>query len=72
MNMNQANGDGVHKDESGLSINKASIQLGLDSFCVYSLIQRELLCSKRASWGEVLIPRTEMVRVLRQSDEKGA
>jgi hypothetical protein len=71
MNVNQTIGDRVHNDESSLSIHKASIQLGLDSFYVYSLIQRELLRSKRASWGEFLIASAEIVMVLRQRDQKG-
>jgi len=46
------------------SIGEAACQLGLDSFTVYELIQRDEIHAVRTSWGEFRVPQSELDRVL--------
>jgi hypothetical protein len=58
------NGDDA---EISFSIPDASMQMGVDSFTVYGLIQRDKLRAKRAPWGEFRVPQSELDRVLQPS-----
>lgn len=57
------------------SVGEAACQLGLDSFTIYELIQRDEIHAVRASWGEFRVPQSELDRVLqpvgtRSNDER--
>ena len=47
------------------SIHEAASLLGVDYFSVYRLIQRRKLRACRALRGKLLIPRTELLRLLK-------
>ena len=47
------------------SIHEAASLLGVDYFSVYRLIQRGKLHACRALRGKLLIPRTELLRLLK-------
>ncbi len=46
------------------TIKESAALLGVDSFSVYRLIQRAKLRACRALRGKLLIPRTELLRLL--------
>ena len=50
--------------EGTCSIDEAAKFLGLDSFTVHSLIQRDKLKGDFAPWGEIVIPDAELQRVV--------
>ena len=47
------------------SIHEAAALLGVDYFSVYRLIQRGKLRACRALRGKLLVPRTELLRLLK-------
>jgi excisionase family DNA binding protein len=47
------------------SIQEAAELLGVDYFSVYRLIQRDKLHACRALRGKLLVPRTELLRLLK-------
>jgi hypothetical protein len=53
-------------NENAESISCAAKQLGLDSFTLYGLIQRDKVRPQRARWGELVILQIEMDRVLKK------
>jgi hypothetical protein len=64
-------------DENAASIPRAAKELGLDSFTLYGLIQRDKVRSQRARRGELIILQIEIDRVLDETavsteDEKEA
>jgi hypothetical protein len=53
-------------NEDAASIPQAAKQLGLDSFSLYGLIQRDQVRPRRERWGELVILQIEMDRVLKK------
>jgi len=51
-------------DENAASIPRAAKELGLDSFTLYGLIQRDKVRPQRARRGELIILQIEMDRIL--------
>ena len=54
----------IKMPEGTCSIDEAAKFLGLDSFTVHSLIQRDKLRGEFAPWGEIVIPQSELQRVV--------
>jgi hypothetical protein len=54
----------IKMPEGTCSVDEATKVLGLDSFTVHSLIQRDKLRGVFASWGEIVIPQSELQRVV--------
>ena len=54
----------IKMPEGMCSIDEAAKVLGLDSFTVHSLIQRDKLRGEFAPWGEIVIPQSELQRVV--------
>jgi excisionase family DNA binding protein len=52
------------RERLSYSIHEAADLLGVDYFSVYRLIQRRKLRACRALRGKLLIPRTELLRLL--------
>lgn len=52
------------RERLSYSIHEAAELLGVDYFSVYRLIQRRKLKACRALRGKLLIPRTELLRLL--------
>ena len=52
-------------EEETCLIVDASLRLGLESFSVYALVQRQKLRAKRLPSGEFVIPMSELQRVFR-------
>ena len=52
-------------NENALSIPLAAKRLGVDSFILYGLIQREKVRPKRARRGELVVLQIELDRVLK-------
>ena len=52
------------KERLSYSIREAADLLGVDYFSVYRLIQRRKLRACRALRGKLLVPRTELLRLL--------
>lgn len=52
------------RERLSYSIHEAAELLGVDYFSVYRLIQRRKLRACRALRGKLLIPRTELLRLL--------
>lgn len=69
MRLNEAGAAFAQDDEASFSIPDASTRMGVDSFTVYGLIQREKLQAKRAPWGEFRVLQSELERVLRLNGE---
>lgn len=55
----------VSEQRLSYSIREAAALLGVDYFSVYRLIQRGKLHACRALRGKLLIPRTELLRLLK-------
>jgi len=55
----------IKMPEGTRSIEEAAKFLGLDSFTVHSFIQRDKLRGEFAPWGEIVIPQSELQRVVR-------
>jgi hypothetical protein len=53
----------TESDEAEASIPHAAKQLGIDSFSLYGLIQRDKVRTQRARWGELVVLQIEMDRV---------
>jgi hypothetical protein len=53
-------------NENAESIPHAAKQLGLDSFTLYGLVQRDKVRPQRERWGELVILQIEMDRVLKK------
>ena len=49
--------------ESQVSVQEAARALGVDSFTLYSLIQRDRLTATRSPSGEITIPEPELARL---------
>ena len=49
--------------ESQVSVREAARSLGVDSFTLYSLIQRERVTATRSPAGEITIAETEIARL---------
>jgi len=64
MRLNQTQHASASDEEECFSIPVASVRMGVDSFTIYGLIQRDQLRARRARWGEFMIPQTELDRVL--------
>ena len=63
--------------ENAASISKAAKQLGVDSFSLYGLIQRDKVRPRRERWGEVVVLQIDVDNVLKkpavpQEDKKEA
>lgn len=56
-------------DEEKFSVEDSSRILGLEPFCVYSLIHRRKLNADRTLLGELAVSRTELSRVLGEHAE---
>jgi hypothetical protein len=56
--------DKIKMPEETCSIDEAAKFLGLDPFTVHSLIQRDKLRGEFAPWGEIVIPQSELQRVV--------
>ena len=56
----------VEISDNAASIPAAARQLGLDSFSLYVLIQRDKVRPKRARSGELVILQVELDRVLKK------
>lgn len=54
----------VESERLAYSLKEAADLLGLDYFSVYRLIQRGKLRACRALRGKLLVPRTELLRLL--------
>lgn len=54
----------VEAERLAYSVHEAAALLGVDYFSVYRLIQRRKLHACRALRGKLLIPRTELLRLL--------
>lgn len=52
------------RERLSYSIHEAAEMLGVDYFSVYRLIQRKKLRACRALRGKLLIPRTELLKLL--------
>ena len=46
-----------------ISVADGACVLGLDSFTIYSFIQRDRLTATRSPSGEIMIPETELARL---------
>jgi len=46
-----------------ISIPQAARSLGLDTFTFYTFVQRGYVDVKRAYWGELVVPETEVNRL---------
>ena len=57
--------DAKEPERLAYSIHEAASLLGVDYFSVYRLIQRGNLHACRALRGKLLIPRTELLRLLK-------
>jgi excisionase family DNA binding protein len=55
----------VEAERLAYSIHEAAKLLGVDYFSVYRLIQRGKLRACRALRGKLLVPRTELLRLLK-------
>jgi excisionase family DNA binding protein len=55
------------KERLSYSIHEAAALLGVDYFSVYRLIQRGKLRACRALRGKLLVPRSELLRLLKTS-----
>jgi excisionase family DNA binding protein len=55
---------GVEAERLAYSIHEAAKLLGVDYFSVYRLIQRGKLRACRALRGKLLVPRSELLRLL--------
>jgi len=55
----------AEKERLAYSIKEAADLLGVDYFSVYRLIQRGKLRACRALRGKLLVPRTELLRLLK-------
>ena len=55
-------------DDQAASIPRAAKQLGIDSFSLYGLIQRDKVRPQRARWGDLVILQIEMDRVTTAAD----
>ena len=53
--------------ESQLSVREAARAFGLDSFTLYSLIQRDRVIATRSQAGEIKITETEIARLTSRS-----
>ena len=58
----------AENDEAGKPIPKAAEELGLDSFTLYALIQRDKVRPHRARRGELVILEIEMDRVVKPDE----
>jgi len=56
----------VENIEIAASIPQAAKKFGLDSFCLYELIQRDKVRPKRARFGNLVVLQIEMDRVLKK------
>jgi len=64
MKQNQPKPAVAQDEEIFFSIPDASTRMGVDSFTIYSLIQRDKLRAERAPWAEFRIPQSELSRIL--------
>ena len=55
----------AERERLAYSIQEAADLLGVDYFSVYRLIQRKKLRACRALRGKLLVPRTELLRLLK-------
>ena len=55
----------AERERLAYSVKEAADLLGVDYFSVYRLIQRGKLRACRALRGKLLVPRTELVRLLK-------
>jgi excisionase family DNA binding protein len=55
----------AEKERLAYSVQEAADLLGVDYFSVYRLIQRGKLRACRALRGKLLVPRTELLRLLK-------
>jgi excisionase family DNA binding protein len=55
----------VEPERLAYSVHEAADLLGVDYFSVYRLIQRGKLRACRALRGKLLVPRTELIRLLK-------
>ena len=53
--------------ENAVSIPKAAKQLGMDSFSLYGLIQRDKIRPRRERWGESVVLQIDVDNVLKKS-----
>lgn len=56
----------VEQERLAYSVHEAADLLGVDYFSVYRLIQRGKLRACRALRGKLLVPRTELLRLLKK------
>ncbi len=56
---------GAERERLSYSVQEAADLLGVDYFSVYRLIQRGKLRACRALRGKLLVPRTELLRLLK-------
>jgi hypothetical protein len=59
------------RNQSGLPdrqfpVDEAAKSLGLDSFTLYALIQRQQVKVDAMPWGEIVLPRSELQRLLKR------
>jgi predicted site-specific integrase-resolvase len=63
----QRGGDTSEPAEKQLTVNEAAHAIGVDSFTIQGLIQRGKLNPARSPWGEIMMPKSELIRLI----EKG-
>jgi len=56
-------GDASEPPENQLTVNEAAQALGVDSFTVFSLIQRDKVIPSRSSAGEITLPVSELAKL---------
>lgn len=65
MPLPQPNSAAIETERLAYSIKESACLLGVDYFSVYRLIQRGKLRACRALRGKLLIPRSELLRLLK-------
>ena len=63
--LSQSDAAATEQERLAYSIREAADLLGIDYFSVYRLIQRGKLRACRALRGKLLVPRTELLRLLK-------
>ncbi|MGP8199470.1 MAG: hypothetical protein ACLQU4_08215 [Limisphaerales bacterium] len=70
--MNDSDGAtcGPERQDDGPSIPDAAVQLGVDAFSLYALIQEGEVNPGRSSAGKLFLPKSELERLSKGSTEK--
>ena len=63
----ESGGDTSEPTEKQMTVNEAAYAIGVDSFTILGLIQRGKLKPARSPWGEIMVPKSELIRLI----EKG-